>query len=214
MLDINSKMEKEKDNLYLEDEYVDRKKFNSFFTQIELVRKLKPKTILEIGPGLGHVTSILKLEGFSVKTLDLFSKRKPDYVSSVSKMPVKDSSFDLVLCCEVLEHLPLKSSNNEDLEHALLELRRVTKEYCIISVPYYSLHLAINLKVSGLKNKNITLRLPIPTKKINSKYHYWELGRGCSVKQFKNLIRKAGFHIIEQKNVPLQEYHYFFVLKK
>lgn len=40
----------------------------------------------------------------------------------------RDNEFDLVICCEVLEHV-----NN--FEQALKELKRISKKYILISVP-------------------------------------------------------------------------------
>jgi 2-polyprenyl-3-methyl-5-hydroxy-6-metoxy-1,4-benzoquinol methylase len=48
--------------------------------------------------------------------------------SSVYDLPFDDNAFDLVLCSEVLEHL-------EDVTAALRELHRVTRTYCLLSVP-------------------------------------------------------------------------------
>jgi ubiquinone/menaquinone biosynthesis C-methylase UbiE len=48
--------------------------------------------------------------------------------ADIQKIPFKDSSFDLVLCLEVLEHLVF-------IDTALAELKRVAKKSCIISIP-------------------------------------------------------------------------------
>jgi ubiquinone/menaquinone biosynthesis C-methylase UbiE len=50
-------------------------------------------------------------------------------VANVYSLPWNDDSFDLTLCCEVLEHL-------EKPERAIEELCRVTKQTLILSVPY------------------------------------------------------------------------------
>ena len=53
-----------------------------------------------------------------------------DFVcNSVYHLCFKESSFDLVSCCEVLEHLTEPAD-------ALKEIRRVSGEYVLISVPY------------------------------------------------------------------------------
>jgi SAM-dependent methyltransferase len=49
-------------------------------------------------------------------------------VASAYDLPFSNSEFDLVICCEVLEHL-------HDPDLALREIRRVTAKYCILSVP-------------------------------------------------------------------------------
>ncbi len=48
---------------------------------------------------------------------------------TIYQLPFPDASFDLVMALEVLEHL-------KHPDHALEELRRLTKEYCLISVPH------------------------------------------------------------------------------
>jgi SAM-dependent methyltransferase len=51
--------------------------------------------------------------------------------ASSEHLPYLDRSFDLVLCSEVLEHLP-----DEMFRRTLDELRRVSRKYILISVPY------------------------------------------------------------------------------
>lgn len=91
---------------------------------------------LDIGCGEGTVSRII-LKNFnfsyfgidSSKYMALASKEFfPTVLGSLSCLPFKDSSFDLVTCLEVLEHL-------ERPEAGLIEIRRVSKRYSIISVP-------------------------------------------------------------------------------
>jgi 2-polyprenyl-3-methyl-5-hydroxy-6-metoxy-1,4-benzoquinol methylase len=49
-------------------------------------------------------------------------------VADVYALPFRDGEFDVVVCCEVLEHL-----RAPDL--ALQEIRRVTAGHCLVSVP-------------------------------------------------------------------------------
>ena len=42
----------------------------------------------------------------------------------IENLPFEDNSFDLVLCCEVLEHLP-----DDIYQDALKEIQRVSNEY-------------------------------------------------------------------------------------
>ena len=116
-------------------DYDDLFMFISYFYQIDLVRKLNPRNILEIGVGNKTVSNYLKQNGFSVTTCDLNKRLKPDYVADIRNLPFEDNCFDVILACEVLEHIPFK-----DIEIILKELRRITKKYVIISVPYISFY--------------------------------------------------------------------------
>lgn len=56
-------------------------------------------------------------------------------VGEAEKLPFKNNNFDVVICCEVLEHL----FNPED---AIIEAKRVLKEdgIYIITIPHYEAH--------------------------------------------------------------------------
>jgi SAM-dependent methyltransferase len=60
------------------------------------------------------------------------------------ELPFGDQRFDLVVCLEVLEHLP-------EPERALRELRRVSRGGCLISVPHEPFFRAGNV----LRGKNL-----------------------------------------------------------
>jgi 2-polyprenyl-3-methyl-5-hydroxy-6-metoxy-1,4-benzoquinol methylase len=108
---------------------------------VEETRGLHPESILDVGCGEGFTLKKLKdnhigkkFEG--IDNLDsaiaIGNKVHPDITiknGDIYDISYKDNSFDLVLCTEVLEHL-------EDPEKALKELKRVTKKYCLISVPH------------------------------------------------------------------------------
>lgn len=55
--------------------------------------------------------------------------QSPLNVADVQHLPFPDNSFDLVLCLEVLEHLP-------DSALGLRELLRVSRDYVLASVPH------------------------------------------------------------------------------
>lgn len=65
---------------------------------------------------------------------DTWDNSKLDIVSDITDIPVKDMSFDAVMCVEVFEHLP-------DPVAAFKELHRVLKKggYLIITAPFASL---------------------------------------------------------------------------
>ncbi|MUL36688.1 class I SAM-dependent methyltransferase [Gloeocapsopsis dulcis] len=106
----------------------------------ELVSQINPKTILEVGCGEGHVTQILSQTNASLhctdisdKILDIAKSRVNYSRISFEKKSIYDlqkptDQADLVVCCEVLEHL-------EYPQIGLEKLASVAAPYCILSVP-------------------------------------------------------------------------------
>ena len=95
-------------SIYFSDGYFSSRQWMSYRSQIEGVRSYNPHTVLEIGVGSGFVTSILRKCGYSVTTIDINPGLEPDYVGSITDLDnvFQDKSFDVVLCAEVMEHLP------------------------------------------------------------------------------------------------------------
>ena len=112
-----------------------------FSVLMEEMRELHPVRILDAGCGEGFTLERFRtahigeeLEGIDVQqqAIDLGKAIHPHLSliqGSIYHLPYADGSFDAVICSEVLEHL-------ERPEDALKELCRVTKRYCIISVPH------------------------------------------------------------------------------
>jgi len=96
------------------------------------------QSILDIGCGNGFFINSLAKEKKQYKRLIGLdpSKEALKYVKtekilgSIENLPVKDKSFDLVTCLEVLEHLP-----QENFKKGISELQRVSKRYILITVP-------------------------------------------------------------------------------
>ena len=97
-------------------------------------------SILDVGCGEGVTTKYLKKKYIvsDVHFLDISKKIISDNFDISESMlslcadshflPYKDDSFDFVISTEVLEHL-------ESPKESLLELRRVSKKACVVSVP-------------------------------------------------------------------------------
>jgi SAM-dependent methyltransferase len=106
--------------------------------RIYVTRSLIPdnvRTILDLGCGDGIITNDLIEKGIDVYGIDFsvvalgFMKGKRS-VSDVDRIPFPDQCFDLVLCAEVIEHLPYGV-----YERTLSEIERVSRQYIIISTP-------------------------------------------------------------------------------
>jgi len=101
----------------------------------------RPRRVLEVGCGEGLVIHYLsrRLPGARIDGLELDAgalARARALCPEVSlvrgdlfTLPFRNGSYDLVLCLEVLEHLP-------EPGRALQEVRRVSAGGCLLSVPH------------------------------------------------------------------------------
>jgi ubiquinone/menaquinone biosynthesis C-methylase UbiE len=191
-------------------------RFISYFYQIDLVKKLKPESILEIGIGNKTVSNYLKQNGLKADTCDFDKTLEPDYVADIRNLPFADNSYDMILAFEILEHLPW-----EDVDKALNELHRVSKKYVLVSIPYSSINFELTLKIPLLARiikrpfLNIFWRIPYFFKTIKfSGEHYWEMGKkNYPAKKIRKAFSKY-FKIKKEVRPVLNPYHYFFVLEK
>jgi SAM-dependent methyltransferase len=110
--------------------YNTKERFCSFWHQLDETLSLDPRTVLEIGPGEGLVSDWLRRAGVDVTTVDIDPALSPDILGSATELPFENRSFDVVVCCEVLEHLPFEQSRR-----AMSEVARVSRTGAVISVP-------------------------------------------------------------------------------
>jgi hypothetical protein len=179
--------------------------------QADEVARLTPPggDVLEIGPGSGHTTWLLRQWGFTVSTLDFDPAVRPDVVADVTRIPFASRRFDCVIAAEVLEHLPF-----EEFGNALAELGRVSKGSVVVTLP------APFVGVSALWNwprfapQGMFVGVPYAVPHKFNGEHYWELGKwGFGVGKVKRRMREAGFTILRAFRPAPSLYCYFFVLR-
>ena len=194
--------------------YDNKKRWISYWHQINEIINLATKkdNILNIGPGNGTVTDYLRKIGFNVATLDIDPDLKPDYVGSVTELTemFEPKSFDVILCAEVLEHIPF-----EYFERCITGIHSVCRKGAVISLPNNTMLFYLTLRLPIIREKTIKFGIPIFFMKHKfDGQHYWEIGkRGYSLGKISSVIDKY-FRI--EKNYYLLEhpFHRFFVLKK
>src|SRR5690606_13332847 len=107
----------------------------------DLVEQTNPQSLLDAGCGEGFALDVLARRFPEVRFtgVDLseeaiafaqnrFGERARFRTGSIYKLPFSDRAFDTVLCSEVLEHV-------DDPSAAIRELKRVARNYVIITVP-------------------------------------------------------------------------------
>lgn len=118
----------------------------------ELVTECGAKAVHEVGCGEGHLSHHLKDRGLRVRGSDFSSqvidaaKRIADAsdsgiqfkVASIFDLTTPTDAAELVVCCEVLEHL-------DDPERALNVLSQLAQPWLVVSVPREPLWRCLNM---------------------------------------------------------------------
>ncbi|MDR3134126.1 MAG: class I SAM-dependent methyltransferase [Prevotellaceae bacterium] len=191
--------------------YTDLPRWTSYWHQITETLALAPKTALIIGVGDNIVGNILAAQGVQVYTFDFDQNLHPDFEGDVANIDaiLGGNRFDVILCCQVLEHLP-----HDKFENILQQLAQHAGNI-IISLPYSAMKYKFEIKLPVIK----TIKADVYVHKFFKKHtfdgeHYWETGtRGHTKRSVLNSMKK--FFSVEKCYVaPYNPYHLFFILRK
>jgi SAM-dependent methyltransferase len=182
--------------LYYEQEEIWGKPPNEIdIERIKAIKKLIPigvKTILDAGCGDGKITNELArsanctIAGFDISEEALSYVQVPKFRASIDHIPMPDQAYDLVICTEVLEHLPPVV-----YKKALQELARLSKKYILIELPHRQ-QLAYGME-----------RCSACGAKFHCNHHY----RSCNAKVLRNLFGKS-WKIVEMRVVGGPQFYY------
>ncbi len=199
--------------IFRQPEYDTKGQFCSYWHQINEIVDLRPESVLEIGVGSGFVSDYLRRHGITLRTLDLDWRLHPEVGGSVANIPLKSNTFDVISCCQVLEHLPYRYFTD-----TLNELHRVCRKHVVLSLPQdVGKTYRLLIEVPRLKSLQRIVSVPSVKKSISPFYekHDWEIGiRGYPLKRILADIDRVGFRVRKTYRVFEKLYHRFFVLDK
>lgn len=154
--------------------YMSLPRWNSIWYQLSEINRLKAKTVIEVGPGLGYFKVAASLMNIDIQTVDLDPALKPDHVADANDLPFDEDSFDVGCAFQVLEHMPFSIALG-----ALSELARVARHYVVISLPDSQRTWRYLLHLPKFGERKISVKWPHLIKS-NHEFdgeHYWELNK-------------------------------------
>ena len=182
-------------------------RWSSYWHQIDEVLRFHPATCLVIGAGEGTVVNMMRRLGINVSTCDVAEDLHPDFIADIRDLPLDDQSVDVVLCAQVLEHLPFS-----DVPQALSEIARVARVGAVVSVPQDGRLLQVSLKLPALPRRQLVWWIPSRHRFAFDGEHYWQLGaRGAGRRRFRRALEEY-FSITREYPAPTNPYHRFFAL--
>ena len=199
-------------NVYFSEGYFRLKQLCSFAHQIKHIHALRPRRMLEVGMGNGFVSSYLRNAGISVITADINPNLLPDFCCDLKDLPsLLNEKFDMVSCCEVLEHMPW-----DQFEKSIQIIRRYS-DTLFLSLPYGRRRLGLGGFVSMplLSGRAISTYIDIPfLKKKLPDEHFWEINHSRET-SMANIFEVLGRYYpkVTTGCFALNPYHQFFVCR-
>jgi len=210
-LERGSKRESELEkDVYFSDHYFSMPQLCSFAHQLNYVHSMQPKSAIEIGLGNGFVSTFLNKSGVPTLTADINSNLEPDICAPLCEVKnFIEEPRDVVICCEVLEHMPL-----DDLEGNLDHLRNLGNRL-FLTLPNSFKSWGIGglgfiPKIGGRLfdfNFNVPLKRPIADGP-----HFWEVGYNSQCSQ-RAIIRslRGRYSSVRSGRFSLNPYHIWFI---
>ncbi len=176
--------------------------------QIRQIRSFRPQRVLEIGIGNGFVSTFLRQAGIDVVTADINPELKPDVRAPLHELPqhLKGEQFDVVSCCEVLEHMPF-----DQFGPNLDTIRSLAPE-AFISLPGH-FPWAGFMGRFGIHNRfiDLSLGIRIPCRRRLTDGHFWEIASEWQTRRSALVGHmRERFAKVDSGVFPMHRYHYYF----
>ena len=193
--------------------YTDESNFSpehlySMSYQIRQLHSFRPKRVLEIGIGNGFVSTFLRQSGIEVVTADINPALNPDVCAPLHELPqqLQGERFDVVSCCEVLEHMPF-----EEFGRNLDVIRGLAPE-AFISLPGHFPWMGVMGRL-GIHNRfvDLSLGLRIPCRRRLTDGHFWEIASEWRTRRSALVAQmRERFAQVDSDVFPMNRYHFYF----
>ena len=193
--------------------YTDESNFSpehlySMSYQIRQLHSFRPKRVLEIGIGNGFVSTFLRQSGIEVVTADINPALNPDVCAPLHELPqhLQGERFDVVSCCEVLEHMPF-----EEFGRNLDVIRGLAPE-AFISLPGLFPWMGVMGRL-GIHNRfvDLSLGLRIPCRRRLTDGHFWEIASEWRTRRSALVAQmRERFAQVDSGVFPMNRYHFYF----
>jgi hypothetical protein len=182
--------------------YYSRKRIVQQWMQLHLLGSIDCQKVLEVGPALGLVTSLLVNVGYDVHTLDRVPRAfaypdVPHLERDICELRSDEiAGYDAILCCETLEHIDWSRVGS-----VLSTFRASGARYLIVSVPYMAFQVSLDVYLN-----RTTFRQYFSMKKLlwRKRFafeppggHQWEVGyRNYSLRVWEDRLDSCGWSIV------------------
>ena len=182
--------------------YYSRKRIVQQWMQLHLLGTIDCQKVLEVGPALGLVTSLLVNVGYDVHTLDRLPRAfaypdVPHLERDICDLRSDEiAGYDAILCCETLEHIDWQC-----VGPVLSTFRASGARYLIVSVPYMAFQVSLDVYLN-----RTTFRQYFSMKKLlwRKRFaveppggHQWEVGyRNYSLRVWEDRLDSCGWSIV------------------
>ena len=195
--------------------------FHQLREVVELPRS-RVSRVLEVGPGAGAFSALLRHYDYRVATLDLDLSKQPDVIGSITALPFALGSVDMVCAFEVLQHLPY-----DRFRDAVRELAASSRRYVYLSLPcrVNSIDFHLNLRLykrlarfsTKLRFSKILPGMMGDRDVVGGGFHqhYWEVNRRSYPKRrILTDLESVDLRIVKQFHNPVYPVHYFILCEK
>ena len=195
--------------LYFSDLSFSLHQLGSHAHQLHHIWHMRPRSVIEVGLGNGFVSTFLKRAGLPVTTVDLNPALDPDICAPLDQLGSHlDVRADLVVCCEVLEHMPLSELDSN------LDSLKAAGDRLFLTLPngYRSFGLGGIANIPKLGPRKVDLNFNTGwRRRLDKGPHFWEVGstRECSRRALLKRLRRR-YSDVTTGRFALNPYHVYF----